>query len=253
MIKNRGNNVNTKQRSSLIKPLWETEARAGPKLEARTELLQAAATAFMTGGYANTTLDDVAALTGMSKGQIYHYYRSKTDLYFDVVVGAMFMLNARVLPIAKLADLPVEERLRRVAFEHVMEMMRMFPFQKVGLDAAQHRFHADSSQRERRAMQRTLQLRNQYEALINELIAQGVAAGAFEVSSVPLATKSVLGALNWFTIWYDPARSPSEAHRVKIATRTADFVVAGLKPSDISMKPFAKAARLASASLTAYG
>src|SRR5260370_29427737 len=107
----------------------------------------------MKGGYSDTTLDDVAAITGMTKGQIYHYYRSKIDLFFDVVVGAFFILNAEVRPIAERDDLDPRSRLHQIAFRHAMVMMATFPFQKVALEAAQHRVPPGSSASQLRAMQ----------------------------------------------------------------------------------------------------
>lgn len=218
----------TKRSESSLEPLWETEARAGPKLEARAKLLEAAATAFMEGGYAETTLDDVAAITGMTKGQIYHYYRSKIDLYFDVVVGAFFILNEAVRPIAEQEDLDPRTKLRRIAYKHTMVLTETFAFQKVALEAAQHRFHPGSSERQSRAMERMLQFRSEYEDLIVRVLKDGRAAGQFHIESVSVTAKAVLGTLNWLLVWYDPKRSPREEDRIPIAERHADFVIAAV-------------------------
>src|SRR3546814_4492904 len=75
------------KRKADLDLLWESEARFSRKKEGRARIPEAAAGAFMERGYAATTLDDIAALLGNTKGQIYHYYRSKLDLYFDVAVG----------------------------------------------------------------------------------------------------------------------------------------------------------------------
>src|SRR3546814_16938968 len=82
------------KRKAALELVWESEARFSRKKEVRARILEAAAGAFMERGYAATTLDDIAALLGNTKGQIYHYYRRKLDLYFDVAVGAPYMINA---------------------------------------------------------------------------------------------------------------------------------------------------------------
>jgi AcrR family transcriptional regulator len=205
----------------VLLPLWATEARAGPKLEARAHLLEAAATAFMRGGYAGTTLDDVARIDAVTKGQICRYHRSKIDLYFNVVVGAFFMINERVRPVALQTDQPVDQRLHRMACEHATVVMTKFSFQKAALDAARHRLHADASLRQHRAMARILRFRREYHGLVQQTIAEGVEAAAFEVTSVLLATRAMLGALNWLTVWYAPERSPTPAYHETIAVQTA--------------------------------
>jgi AcrR family transcriptional regulator len=46
----------------------------------RAELLDCAQRLFLTRGYERTTVNDVIAETGLSKGAFYHHYRSKEDL-----------------------------------------------------------------------------------------------------------------------------------------------------------------------------
>jgi len=219
-----------------LQPLWETEARAGPKMEARAHLLEAAAGAFMERGFAATTLDHVALLLGTTKGQIYHYYRSKNDLYFDVVVGAFFMVNDTTGPAAEQSGVRATTRLFDVAKAHAITIMRNFSFQRVALEATQHQLIAQLSARQDRAMRRILHFRDQYENLLSNLIAEGVRTGEFEVASVPLATKAVLGSLNWLTVWFDPKKSKIHQSENEIATGLANFVIAGLMPSSAGFK-----------------
>lgn len=216
-----------------MEPLWETEARAGPKLAARARLLEAAANAFMNSGYAETTLDDVAALTGMTKGQIYHYYRSKIDLYFDVVVGAYFILNEAVLPLAEQPGASPTKRLRDVAYRHTMVLIETFPFQKVALDAAQHRFRPGSNDRQSRAMERVFQFRDEYEKVMVDMIAKGGESGEFAIRSPAVAAKAVLGALNWLLVWYDPLRPSRDEDRHVIAQQSSDYVVASVTEAPV--------------------
>ncbi|MFQ6686908.1 TetR/AcrR family transcriptional regulator, partial [Bordetella pertussis] len=69
--------------------------------ESRDEILRAAAELFMEFGYAATSIDAVAQRLGSTKGRIYHHYRSKADLFFDVQVTAMNRLTAQVEPLAR--------------------------------------------------------------------------------------------------------------------------------------------------------
>lgn len=48
----------------------------------RAQILEAAITCFADTGYYETSIDDIAALTGLSKGAIYHHFKSKRDILF---------------------------------------------------------------------------------------------------------------------------------------------------------------------------
>lgn len=229
-----------KARANLL-PLWETEARSGPKLEARAHLLAAAAGAFMERGFAATTLDHVAARMGTTKGQIYHYYRSKSDLYFDVVVGANFVVNEKTGAIFDMIELSPRERLHRVCAAHALVIMATWAWQRVALEATQHQLITRFTPRESRAMARTTSFRDEYERRFSDVIAEGMERGEFSRHSLAFATKAALGSLYWLTVWYDPRRATDSAEQEALAARIADFVVAGLMPVDLSFRDAARA------------
>lgn len=62
----------------------------------RGQILRAAARLFATGGYAATTMNDVAAACGMSKATLYHYVHDKHDLLAQVSRGHVLRLETLV-------------------------------------------------------------------------------------------------------------------------------------------------------------
>jgi len=78
---------------STVRPRTQASRRAAT----RARLLRAAGTEFARRGYHGTSLDDVAARAGLSKGALYHHFESKEDLFLT-------LLEERL-----------EERLREVA------------------------------------------------------------------------------------------------------------------------------------------
>jgi AcrR family transcriptional regulator len=218
-----------KKTKAALTPLWESEARSTPKTEGRALVLEAAATAFMERGYAATTLDHVAALRGTTKGQIYHYYRSKLDLYFDVAVGAFYMINARINPLFEATGVAAAERLHNVFREFATEIMEHYPFHRVALEATQFQLIGRRSAAQERPQARISALRKDLETKIIALIDEAASDGGWQVASVPLATKAAVGSLAWLIVWFDPKRSTSASERKAIATQIADFVVAGLE------------------------
>ncbi len=61
-------------------PRWVRRKDARPE-----EITAAALTLFVERGYANTRLEDVASLSGVSKGTLYLYFANKEDLFKAVV------------------------------------------------------------------------------------------------------------------------------------------------------------------------
>jgi len=55
----------------------------------RLAILAAAAEAFDAHGYAATTIDEVAARAGISKGSVYNYFRSKQELFTQLFVDSI--------------------------------------------------------------------------------------------------------------------------------------------------------------------
>lgn len=62
----------------------------------RKAILDAAMALFDRQGYASTTVDDVAAAAGLSKGSIYNYFDSKQDIYTQLFNRAVLQDEADV-------------------------------------------------------------------------------------------------------------------------------------------------------------
>jgi AcrR family transcriptional regulator len=57
---------------------------AGYKVQARQRIVAAARTAFLRKGFARVTMEDVAQEVGVSKGALYLYFRTKTELLVEI-------------------------------------------------------------------------------------------------------------------------------------------------------------------------
>ncbi len=193
------------------------------------DILEAAAIAFTRSGYAGTTIADIADELGATKGRVYHYYRAKADIFLDVVLTSMNEMITGAQPIAAAEGVPPADRLWRMVHHHAGLMMTRNSFQRVAVQAVEmHRLSEAPAQRE--ALDKVVTLRDQYEQLFADVIEAGVQQEVFRDVDIRLATKPVLGALNWISLWYDPQRGDySTVHRV--ANEYADFIVSGLRRS----------------------
>jgi len=204
-------------------------ARPGVRGEGQEAILAAAAEAFMERGYAATTIDDIADRLGATKGRVYHYYRSKADIFLDVQRSAMQRMLEMATPIV-LRAVPPLDRLGALAHAHALLLMTSLAFQRVSVQGIERHLLAQrTSDKQRQALDRVIEMRDRYQALVVGLLEDGMADGSMRRSDARVTVKSVLGALNWIVMWYRPREGESAAARDLLARNVAAFVVAGVR------------------------
>ncbi|MFG1924721.1 TetR family transcriptional regulator [Cryptosporangium sp. NPDC048952] len=193
----------------------------------REEVLDAAAEAFIERGYAATSIDDVADQLGGTKGRVYHYFRTKGDLFLGVHRRALDMAIAAVTPLFD-ADTSATTKLHDMAEAHARLMMEESSYMRLAVQHAEMAL-AVEGRTPRRALLEVLALRNEYESLFETVIAEGIQLGEFRQVDAGLMAKAALGSLNWISVWYRPAgRGKTQPQAPEIAAEFAQFVVAGL-------------------------
>ena len=193
--------------------------------ESRDEILRAAAELFMEFGYSATSIDAVAERLGATKGRIYHHYRSKADLFFDVQVAAVNRLNEEVEPIARGPGNAVE-RLAAMALRHTQVILTELPMQKVAVQGLERHLLRSSPAVKR--LRSVIKMRDDYESMFAEVIDEGIRQGLFVDLPPKLATKPFFGALNWATVWYSQRRLQSAEAIDDIAHTLAAYAMRGL-------------------------
>src|SRR5882672_5183699 len=86
--------------------------------DSRQEILRTAARLFQQQGYDGTSMNDVAAALGLSKGGLYHHFQSKDEILFDLMDHAMNITQERVVDTVRVIRGP-EERLRELIRLHI--------------------------------------------------------------------------------------------------------------------------------------
>ncbi|UUZ77043.1 TetR/AcrR family transcriptional regulator [Polaromonas sp. P1(28)-13] len=193
--------------------------------DSREEILRAAAELFMAFGYAATSIDAVAERLGATKGRIYHHYRSKADLYFDVQTAAMTRLNEEVEPLAR-APGTAAERLAAMALRHTQVILTELPMQKVAVQGLERHLLGTSTSAKR--LRSVIKMRDDYENLFAEVIDEGIRAGLFIELAPKLATKPFFGVLNWATVWFSQRRLQSTEAIDDLARTLAAYAMRGL-------------------------
>ena len=77
------------------------EKKAGPDIK-RKKIFDAALRVFAQKGYHNATIDEIAALSGVGKGSVYRYFKSKEDLltqllteHYENIIGRISQIFSR--------------------------------------------------------------------------------------------------------------------------------------------------------------
>ncbi len=73
---------------------------------------------FHLNGYYNTSMQKLAAATGLQKAGLYHHYPTKEDLMRRVMEFALDQFRSYVLAVAEELDLPPEQRLEKLLRRH---------------------------------------------------------------------------------------------------------------------------------------
>lgn len=161
----------------------------------QTEIVSAAIQLFQQKGYHATSMQDIADAVGLQKGSLYHYISSKEDLLVEIVQDALTQYNARLAEV-KTMSLPVRDRLELAVRSHLhgiarnLGMLTIFLRESYALNPEQQEKIAAESAR--------------YNRMFEELFAEGVRSGEVRGLDPKLATRTVLGACNWFYRWYRP-------------------------------------------------
>jgi AcrR family transcriptional regulator len=194
--------------------------------ERRAEIMKSLAAVLRERNSASLTMQDVADRPGMTKGNLYHYFRSKQDLFYQCHLKGMAD-SLRLLDEARAAQGTASQRLEALMLG-LVKSVADDPYGSIVVTTL------EMLSEEQRA--HYLSLRKRFERGVRDLVEEGVRTGEFQAADPSIASLALLGAVNWMATWYraDGARSPEE-----ISALFADLFLRGLQ------------ARPAAASLTA--
>ena len=194
----------------------------------RDAIVIAAADSFMESGYDATSIDAVAERLGATKGRVYHYFRSKADLFFEVHRRGMAVNLSTIEPIAKQAG-DSQSRLVRMCRAHIANMLDYISLQRVVMQGVEMHLAGATTPAPREKLKLLMQERERYELLFRNVLIEGREAGAFDFANPSFASKAVLAILNNPVIWYRRRQGESEVARQEIIEEFTGFALACAK------------------------
>jgi AcrR family transcriptional regulator len=205
-------------------------SRPSGRDEGRQQVLAAAAQAFMDRGFEGASIDDIADILSATKGRVYHYYRSKSDILLDIHKQ---LLQLMVPPIQKLATGNEDPLvlLERAADHHLRCVLENAAFARVTLISSVR--ISEGNERQRAIAQDILQTRREYTATFQDLIERALRAGRTRDLDPTIASRAMLGTLNWVVMWYrDTAEPHTATSRDLITHELVTYAISGLLPRD---------------------
>lgn len=207
-----------------------TDVRLAVRQQAsRSEVLDAAAEAFIERGYTATSIDDVADRLGCTKGRVYHYFRTKGELFLGVHRTALDMAIDAIQPTVDSDSAPIE-KLTAMAAAHARLMLEESSYMRLAVQHVEMSLVLEGRTPHQSFLD-VFALRQQYESYFERVIADGMRSGDFRKGNANLMAKAALGSLNWIGVWYRPnAQGKLKVDAAQIVEEFTRFVVTGLLP-----------------------
>lgn len=191
--------------------------RADGPGERREHILQAAQKLFAEKGFRETNLNDVAIQLGFRRQAVYHYFRSKEDILYELIDRAGQSIATSAQPMLD-SDMAPAEKLADVVRNHVRQLLTNIDIFRIQFSEL-FKLSGDRADGLRRDM-------NAYIREIAEVIEAGQKDGTF-VNDVPATAQTllILGMCNGTTDWY--GSFPALRKIDEIADYAAQLALAG--------------------------
>jgi AcrR family transcriptional regulator len=159
----------------------------------RETILRAAAQIFQEKGYHAASMQDIAEAVDLQKGSLYHHVKGKQEILLALLDEALVMILAR-LEGAISPENPPSQNLK--------QLMRAY----LGF-LAENRSLSSVLLLEYRSLEAEykdthIPHRDRVEAIWIQVLEDGIKRGEFQVEKPGLASKALLGVLNWTITWY---------------------------------------------------
>lgn len=164
----------------------------------REQVLDGALAVFADRGYEGASLREIAEAAGLEKGHVSYYFSAKEDLLFEIIDATHGSFIALISTAH--ADAPPTECLRDLARRHVLLVCENLAAARVLYE--DFRFLSPDKRR------RVVVKRDAYERHVRGLVAR-CCSRPIEDPAVALATRGVLGIVNWPYQWFQPDGSIS--------------------------------------------
>ncbi|MEM8792275.1 MAG: TetR/AcrR family transcriptional regulator [Pseudomonadota bacterium] len=197
-------------------------------LEPEEAILRAAAACFSERGFSATSVDEVARRMGYTKGRIYHYFRSKGELFIATARFGLDRLVAEVDIAVKQDTASAKDRLAAMSRAHVLTQIRDLAFHRVMLQGVTMVVRGATTPDERDLLEEFLARQRAYEGIFRAVIRDGMDSGEFRRGNLTLMTKTLLLSLNGACFWFSERANQDKEELTQIANHLVHQALYGL-------------------------
>src|SRR5215510_2301349 len=182
----------------------------------RADILDAAAQVFRQKGFHGASMNDIAEAVSLQKASLYHHVSSKQEILLEILDRALQLLLERISPITT-QNISADKKLRLMIREYLqilvenVDLATVLLFEHRALERRQHSRHIPN--------------RDKFESLWKDAITEGVQKKLFKCENPALATRALLGQLNWTITWFHP---DGELTIEQISDQYSDLLLNGL-------------------------
>ena len=184
--------------------------------EKKEDIFNKAAEIFLQKGYEKTTLEEIAAELKMTRGSIYHYFKSKEDILFQSLMRAYAMAYEVLSGVAEREDLSPKERLALAIKEHTKVLTKKFVYATM---RQQDLFIPEGWR------QTVIEERDKCQEIYMGFLKEGIDDKIIQKENIKIVCFAILGAVNWIARWYSPDGPMTPE---KIGEATAEYLVGKL-------------------------
>ena len=189
------------------------------RTDQRRAIIQAAARVFSRETYYTATMDDIADELGVSKGVLYYQFRSKEEVFTEILVTAISDALRRLVATnargGSAADRLREALRELIAYNLDPNTPNYSAMMVIG--------SARVLTGEKRASVRKVQ--REFQRLVVEIIREGVREGIFDVPDARVAAMTALVAANDVSNWFVAGR---EVDATGVAEQVSNQLVRGI-------------------------
>ena len=161
----------------------------------REDILEAAAQVFRQKGFHGASMNDIAEAVSLKKASLYHHVTSKQEVLLEILDRALQLLLERISSITN-QNIPADKKLRLMIREYLqilvenIDLATVLLFEHRALERRQHARHIPN--------------RDKFESLWKDVVVEGTRTKLFNCDDPALATRALLGIMNWTITWYRP-------------------------------------------------
>lgn len=167
----------------------------------RHQVFAASMHLFLEKGFQETSMQEIAAASGMGKSTLYDYFKTKDEILLSVVEDGIYDLTEQARLIAA-QDLPAAEKIHLVMRDHLGFLLENKDFY-IRMMLEVQRLSPESQQR--------IQIRRHaYQDLLCNLVAQATREGSYRSVNPLLAARTILTILSPAVFTNRPTGTPEQ-------------------------------------------